>query len=168
MAVFLHASLIHIGFNMWVLMDVGPLVERIYGSGRTLFIYVVTGICGYVLTSIFNSDAVGGSGALLGLVGVLLAMSMGYRSPGMQMLRSSLTRWLIYILIISFLPGVSLLAHAGGFAGGFALGKILKDRPPHDVREHKIATALGWGTVFVVLICVAMAVKEYLRAPGFN
>jgi rhomboid protease GluP len=166
MAVFLHASLLHIGFNMWVLMDVGPIVERLYGSGRTLFIYVATGVCGYVLTSIFNSGAVGGSGALLGLVGVLLAMSLGYKSAGMQVLRSSLVRWLIYVAIISFLPGISLLAHLGGFLGGFALGKIMKDRPPQSVGEHKMATVLGWGTAIVVLICLVMAVKEYLQVPG--
>ena len=51
MAIFLHGSLLHIGFNMWVLMDVGPLVEEVYGSARYLFIYVATGVAGYVLSS---------------------------------------------------------------------------------------------------------------------
>jgi rhomboid protease GluP len=60
MAVFLHGSLMHIGFNMWVLMDVGPLVEETYGSARYLFLYVVTGIGGYVLSSIGGHVSVGG------------------------------------------------------------------------------------------------------------
>src|SRR5271165_4236875 len=38
-AIFLHGSLIHIGFNMWVLMDIGPMVEELYGSARYLFLY---------------------------------------------------------------------------------------------------------------------------------
>ena len=75
MAVFLHGSLMHIVFNMWVLMDIGPQLEEMYGSARYLFIYVVTGIAGYVLSSLRGHFSVGGSGALLGLVGVLLAIT---------------------------------------------------------------------------------------------
>ena len=97
MAVFLHGSLLHIFFNMWVLMDIGPQIEELYGSARYLFIYVVTGIGGYVVSSAFWHFSVGGSGALLGLIGVLLAMTVGRRTAGMQMLRGQLIRWLIYI-----------------------------------------------------------------------
>ena len=50
---------------MWVLMDVGPLVEEVYGSARYLFIYVITGVAGYVLSSFLGNVSVGGSGALL-------------------------------------------------------------------------------------------------------
>ena len=89
-AVFLHGSLMHIAFNMWVLMDIGPQVEEMFGTGRYLFLYVVTGIGGYVLSSAFGHFSVGGSGALLGLVGVLLAITVGRKSAGMQMLRSQL------------------------------------------------------------------------------
>jgi len=94
---------------------------------------------------------------------VLLAMSMGYKSSGMQMLRASLIRWLVYVAIFSLLPGVSLLAHAGGFACGFLVGKIMKDRPPQSLQEQKRATALGWGTAAVVLICVAAMLREVLQ-----
>ena len=37
-AMFLHGGLIHIGFNMMVLMDIGPVVEEVYGSARFLFL----------------------------------------------------------------------------------------------------------------------------------
>jgi rhomboid protease GluP len=161
MAIFLHGSLLHIGFNMWVLMDIGPVVEETYGSARYLFIYVATGIGGYLLTSFFNSVAVGGSGALLGLVGVLLAMTMG--RPSMQMLRSQLIRWLIYILVISLLPGVSLLAHAGGFASGFALGKIMPDHTPRTPEERRSASLLGWVAALLVIVSMAVAIGRALR-----
>ena len=42
-AIFLHGSLLHIGFNMWVLMDLGPTIEEMYGSARFLFIFIATG-----------------------------------------------------------------------------------------------------------------------------
>ncbi len=162
-AVFLHASILHIGFNMWFLMDVGPLVEELYGSARLLFIYVFTGIGGYVLASFFGSPAIGGSGALLGLIGVLLAMSMGRQTAGMQMLRRQLVYLLIYILVISFLPGISLLAHAGGFVCGFGLGKILKDRKPITPEERKLASVLGWTSAIIVVASFAMVAELIVR-----
>jgi membrane associated rhomboid family serine protease len=69
MAVFLHGSLLHIGFNMWVLYDIGPQIEELYGSARYFFIYIVTGICGYLLSSFFGKMSIGASGAILGLIG---------------------------------------------------------------------------------------------------
>ena len=162
-AVFLHASILHIGFNMWFLMDVGPLVEELYGSARLIFIYVFTGICGYVLASLFASPAIGGSGALLGLIGVLLAMSIGHKTAGMQMLRRQLVYLLIYVLVISFLPGISLLAHLGGFVSGFVLGKIMIDRKPTTPGERKRASILGWSSAIIVLASFAMVVKMILQ-----
>ena len=104
MAVFLHGSLMHIVFNMWVLMDIGPQIEELYGSARFFFIYVATGIGGYLLSSTLSGHlSMGGSGALLGLIGVLLAITTGRKSAGMQMLRSQIIRWLIYIAIWGFL-----------------------------------------------------------------
>ena len=123
-AVFLHGSILHIAFNMWFLMDVGPQVEELYGSARYLFIYVVTGIGGYVASSMVGHFSIGGSGALMGLVGVLLAVTTGRRSAGMQILRSRLIYFIIYIAVIGFLlQGVDNWAHGGGLATGFILGK---------------------------------------------
>lgn len=164
-AVFLHGSILHIVFNMWVLMDIGPQIEELYGSARYLFIYVVTGIGGYLVSSTFGHFSVGGSGALLGLIGVLLAMTTGRRSAGMQMLRGQLIRWLIYIGIWGLLfPGIDNWAHAGGLATGFILGKILTDRPPVTPEERKVAYALGWAAALIVLASFAMMVLGNLRA----
>jgi len=44
-----------------------------YGSARYLFIYVVTGIGAYLLSGFVGHFSIGGSGALLGLIGVLMA-----------------------------------------------------------------------------------------------
>ena len=54
-AMYLHGGLIHIGFNMMVLMDIGPVVEELYGSARFLFLYTATGIVGF-LFSAFSAD----------------------------------------------------------------------------------------------------------------
>ena len=58
-AIFLHGRLLHIGFNMWVLMDIGPMVEEMYGSARYFFLFVVTGAAGYLVSSFFGHLSVG-------------------------------------------------------------------------------------------------------------
>jgi rhomboid protease GluP len=166
MAVFLHGSLMHIVFNMWVLMDIGPQIEELYGSARFFFIYVATGIGGCLFSStLSNHPSVGGSGALLGLIGILLAITSGRRSAGMQMLRSQIIRWLIYIAIWGFVfPGIDNYAHFGGLAAGFGLGKIMVDRAPSSPEERNRANALGWATALVVIVSVAMVMKGLLQA----
>ena len=99
---FLHGSLLHIVFNMWVLMDLSPIIEDLYGSARFLFIFVVTGVCGYVLSAATGHFSVGASGSLLGLVGLLLALTSGRQNSAMRMLRSQLLYWLAYIAVIGF------------------------------------------------------------------
>jgi rhomboid protease GluP len=159
-AIFLHASILHILFNMWVLMDIGPQIEEVYGSARFLFIYVISGIGGYVVSSFFGHLSVGGSGAILGLCGVVLAITMGSRSTQAQMFRSYVVRLLIYIAILGFLPfGLALdnWAHAGGLATGFVIGKILTDRAPASPEERKRAYAMGWGAALLVVASFVMA-----------
>ncbi len=166
-AVFLHGSLLHIGFNMWVLMDIGPQIEELYGSARYFFIYVVTGIGGYVLSSLSGHFSVGGSGALLGLIGVLLAITTGRRSAGMKMLRQQIIRWLVYILVWGLLfPGIDNMAHLGGLASGFILGRIMMDRPPMTPEERKRADLFGWAAMLVVVASLAMMIYTNLHAVG--
>jgi len=152
-ACFLHANLLHIGFNMWVLVDLAPTIEEIYGSARFLFIFMVTGVCGYLLSSFFGHFSIGASGALVGLIGVLLAMTYRRRSAGMQQLRSQLYRWIIYLVLWGFFfPGIDNTAHLGGGITGFILGRIMPDHPPQGIVERKRAYALGWGTAVVIFV----------------
>ncbi len=157
-AVFLHGSMLHILFNMWVLLDIGPQIEELYGSARYLFIYVATGIGGYVLSSAMWHFSVGASGALLGLIGVMLAMTTGRRAAQTQMLRQNLIRWLIYIAVLGILmPGIDNWAHAGGLVSGFLLGKTMTDRPPATAQEVRLAYMLGWTAAGAVIVSFAMA-----------
>jgi len=157
-AIFLHASILHILFNMWVLMDIGPQIEELYGSARYLFVFVVSGIGGYAVSSFVGKFSVGASGSLLGLIGLLLAVSIGRRSMGMQMLRNQLLRWLIYIVVWGFFfPGIDNWAHLGGFVTGFILGKLMAERTPASPEERKRAYAMGWGAALVVVASFVMA-----------
>lgn len=165
-AIFLHGSLLHIGFNMWVMMDLGPTIEELYGSARFLFVFIVTGVSGYLLSSTTGHFSVGASGSLLGLVGLLLALTTGRHNIAMRMLRSQLLYWLAYIVVLGILmPGIDNYAHAGGFAAGFVLGKVMADRQPADMVERRRAYALGWTTGFVVLTSFAFMLLNYFGSP---
>lgn len=164
-AIFLHAGLLHIAFNMWVLMDIGPMVEELYGSARYLFLYVVTGVIGYVLSSAVGHFSVGASGSLLGLIGVLLAATTGRKNIAAQALRSSLIRWLIYIGVLGFIfSGTDNYAHLGGVASGYFLGRLMPDRAPADFRERRVADFLGWATGIAIAVSFGFMVVNYLRS----
>jgi rhomboid protease GluP len=168
-AMFLHGGLIHIGFNMMVLMDIGPVVEEVYGSARFLFLYVVTGMSGFVLSSWRgHALSVGASGALLGLIGVMIAITMKRGGGSMQALRSRLVSWVVTIFVIGFvMSGVDNWAHFGGLAAGFGLGKLFADREPMNAAERKRAYALGWLAGIVVLASFVLMIMHFRDAlPG--
>ncbi len=163
-AIFLHGGLLHIGFNMWVLMDIGPMVEELYGSARYFFLFIVTGAAGYLVSSFMGHLSVGASGSLLGLIGILLAATTGRKTHAAQALRSALIRWLIYIAVLGFMfSGTDNSAHLGGLASGYLLGRLMIDRPPADVIERRRADLLGWIAGIVVVASFAFMVVSYLQ-----
>jgi membrane associated rhomboid family serine protease len=163
-AIFLHGGLLHIGFNMWVLMDIGPMVEEMYGSARYFFLFVVTGAAGYVVSSFFGHLSVGASGSLLGLIGLLLAATTGSKSLSAQVLRSALIRWLVYIAVLGFmLSGTDNAAHAGGLVTGYLLGRVMADHPPAGGSERQRADMLGWIAGLALAVSFGFMVFSYLR-----
>src|SRR5262249_10264850 len=153
-ASFLHLGLLHIGMNMLVLMDVGPQAEHEYGSPRFLFIYILSGMGGFALSAIRGHLAAGASAALMGIIGLLLAMNMKRRSALAQAQKSRLISWIVMIFVIGALPGVRIdnWGHAGGLATGFVLGRMMADRLPSSPREQRTAQLLGWLTGLLVVV----------------
>ena len=47
---FLHFGIIHIGFNMYVLFQIGPFIERAFGRARYLLIYFFAGLGGSLVS----------------------------------------------------------------------------------------------------------------------
>ena len=151
-AVFLHGSLIHIGFNMWVLMDFGPQVEEIYGSGRYLFMYVFTGAVGFVFSALIGHLSVGGSGGLMGLVGILIALSYKRGGSIAQAIRGQMIIFVVFIFIMGFsMGGVDNAAHLGGLLSGFLLGRYMLDRDPQTASERTRAYAMGWIAALAIV-----------------
>lgn len=161
-ACFLHGGLLHIGLNMWVLMDVGPMLEDLYGSARYFFFYLITGIFGYVFSSTWMFlrygyqpiPSIGASGALLGLIGLLIAATSKRSNPMAKMLRSHLIWWVVIIFGLGFMGGsTDNAAHLGGLVSGFLIGRYAADRAPIDFHERKRAQYLGWAAGLIMVVC---------------
>ena len=165
-AMFLHGGLIHIGFNMMGLMQFGPALEELYGSGRFLFLYVFTGAFGFLVSAFMGNLAIGASGALLGLVGAMLAVTSKRGGSYMKDLRSRLITSIVILFALGFGGrgfgvGMDNAAHFGGLVSGFVLGKILADRQPMNAREHQVANILGWLAAIAVVASFALMILHY-------
>jgi rhomboid protease GluP len=162
-AMFLHGGLLHIGFNMMALMQFGPAIEELYGSARYLFIYVFTGAFGFLLSAYTIHFSLGASGALLGLVGVMLAVTSKRGGAYMRDLRSRLISSVVILFVLGFSGFMAMdnWAHGGGLAAGFVLGKIFADRQPMNVGERRAAYALGWLAGLVVVASFVLMLMHY-------
>jgi len=161
-ATFLHGGLLHIGMNMMVLLDIAPVVEEVYGSARFLFIYVACGVGGSLLSTLFGKGpSVGASGAILGLIGVLIALTSKRGGASMQAMRSRLISWVVTIFAFGLLvPGIDNWGHFGGLTIGFLLGKIFSDRQPAPGSERSRSYLLGW---LAGAVAVAAFVMMYIH-----
>ena len=162
-AQFLHGGLIHIGFNMMALLQIGPAVEEVYGSARYLFLYIVTGAFGYLLSAATGHFSIGASAGLLGLVGLLLAITTKRGGAYMRDLRSRLITAVVFLFVLGFTGFMAMdnWAHGGGLAAGFVLGKLFKDAQPATANERRRAYALGWLAGLAIVASFALMIVHY-------
>ena len=129
---FLHFGLIHIGFNMYVLWQIGHFVERLVGNAGLLLLYLMSGLAASIASLAWNPSVVsaGASGAVFGVCGALLGFIAFRRDtiPGqvIKSLRSSLITFVIYNVVFSMVvPAIDMAAHLGGFVYGLVCGMVL-------------------------------------------
>ena len=133
---FFHLGVIHLAFNMYVLYLYGALVERMYGPIEYTVIYLLCAAGGSVLTILVAplQPAVGASGAIFGLVGMLFVVSRRHHAVlgrEARMMIAGIGTYVIYLLVFTFLfPGISWTGHVGGLLVGAVLGFFL---PPVGV-----------------------------------
>ncbi len=164
-AIFLHGSLIHIAMNSWVLMDIGPPVEKVYGSARFLFLYITTGVIGFFFSAFAGHASVGASGSIMGLIGLLLAITTRRGGAYMKAFRKQLVVWVVSIFLFGFfVRGVDNYAHFGGLASGFLLGRVFEDREPLNPVERKRAYIFGWIAGIVLVVSFGLMLQEYFRS----
>jgi len=146
---FTHGGIIHIGFNMVVLYQVGPLIESQIGKSPYIFLYTLTALTATFLGYLWHpmTPVVGASGSLFGLIGFAVAYYHRMGTPGLH-LRNFMFQWAIYAFLFGLLVGADNAGHLGGALGGAALGLVL----PMGLRGRKTAAPL-----FNILAAVSVA-----------
>jgi membrane associated rhomboid family serine protease len=127
----LHAGYLHLFFNMYALYLIGPIVEATWGSRLFALFYLLTAAAASTASFLFSQGpAVGASGAIFGLVGVLLAGTRAHH-PMLDRRARQIVPQLIPIVILNFAIGlfsggtIDNWAHAGGFVSGLWLGLVV-------------------------------------------
>ena len=130
----LHGDPIHLLFNMYALFLAGPIVERWYGRLRFLVLYLVLAAAGSTASFVFGGDvpAVGASGAIFGLFGMLLAAGRLHHPVDRQSrgLVGQLGIVIAINLAFGFASGgqIDNAAHVGGLVAGLWLGGVMLPR----------------------------------------
>lgn len=146
---FLHANILHLFVNMWALLTIGYHIENFYGSKKLFVVYVLSGIAGSLASVIVTfatlstrsivagegfSISIGASGAIFGLVGLLLGNGYKNDTFAQRIPVNSSNLWIFvgFNLLFGFGVngiggpiGINNAAHIGGLIGGFLLGLYL-------------------------------------------
>ena len=134
--IFLHAGLLHIGVNMYSLWALGPAVERFFGHGRFLAVYLLSGMSGVLLSLVMSPNpSVGASGAIFGLLGALAAFLYLHRATFGQFGAMQLRQLLFVALInlgLGLSPGIDNWGHVGGLLAGAGAGVVPRAALFHD------------------------------------
>ncbi len=157
--IFLHAGLWHIGFNLFALSQIGPMVEELFGRGRMLLLFMVTGLAGSVVSHLWGlyGVGIGASGAIMGLCGV--AAGWGQREGTTVGLgaRNMMIKWAAYTMLFGYFIGADNAAHAGGFLSGGLIGFVLQPAQLRRSASMKVevlqATLGGAAALAATLLC---------------
>ncbi|KAK9072932.1 hypothetical protein SSX86_009368 [Deinandra increscens subsp. villosa] len=139
-SIWLHAGVIHLLANMLSLVFIGIRLEQQFGFARVGVIYMLSGIGGSILSTLFikNNISVGASGALFGLLGAMLSELLTNWTIYANKAAALITLVVIILinLAVGILPHVDNFAHIGGFLSGFLLGFVLLVRPQFSWQER--------------------------------
>jgi len=164
-ACFLHFNIIHIAMNMFILLQVGPLTEKLFGNVRFLVAYLLAGVGGNIAGLYIHplSVAGGASGAVFGVYGMLLGFLIVQRNvvptTSAWRIARSAGIFIVYNLVYSLKsPEIDMSAHIGGLVTGAVAGGLLA-RPLSLVGQR----AFPARTLTVALCGVAAVYFSLLR-----
>jgi membrane associated rhomboid family serine protease len=144
---FLHYGLLHLAFNMFILLQLGTLLEPALGRVRLGVLYLTALLGGSLGVMVIQPDALtaGASGAVFGLMGATVIV---VRARGGDVMATGLPMLLGINVVLTFtLPGISIGGHLGGLVVGTAAGLLLTatDGRPAAVRTAGLVACLGLG-----------------------
>ncbi len=148
-SMFMHGGGFHLFINMFILYMFGGLLEQRIGTRRFVIIYFTAGILAAVASNFIYPMAIGASGAVMGIVGVVIILMPNLRVLFFFIVPMPL--WIAGILITLIeLVGafgtfgqVANVAHLVGMATGLAYGYTLRDQKKKFKRKFEGMTHLG-------------------------
>jgi rhomboid protease GluP len=171
----LHGSLPHIAFNMYALLSFGTALERHFGHGRFLLLYVLSAFTGNVVSFLFSKGySVGASTAIFGLLGAEAVFLIQNRKVFAGRFRSAIGNIIfiaaINLFIIGSLPGIDNWGHIGGLLGGLIftsfsgpLWEVEGIQPAYHLVDRRPAREVIIGAATVVLIFGGLAMWGMVR-----
>lgn len=145
---FLHFGIFHIAMNMFLLYQLGTLLERELGRVNFALAYFAALLAGSTGALVASPWALSGgaSGAVFGLMGLA---AVGMKQRGVNPLQTGLgVTLLINLLITITIPGISVGGHIGGLIGGALCGVVmLPSRRSHYPLWAKWATPIVVGGI---------------------
>jgi rhomboid protease GluP len=171
---YVHIGLIHLFFNMWCLLSLGALAERILDPKTYLLIYSLCGLAGSCVSVWWHPKMVGAgaSGAIFGLAGaVLAALYLGnfpFRKEAIRPILKSLLSFAGWNLFLGLRAGVDNSAHVGGLLMGLGLGATFSKflTADHDLRNRVRTTVAITGAV--VLLVGFIGTRHEYRYPAHS
>jgi rhomboid protease GluP len=160
---FTHGGIIHIGFNMLVLYQIGPLVEFEIGKARFVFLYTFAALTATFAGFLWHPmvPVVGASGSLFGLIGfaVVFYHRMG-DSIALQR-RNFMFQWAVFAFIFGLLIGADNAGHLGGAIGGAVLGSLLPFRGGLLRQTDSFFRILGTGSTVMIVASLGFLVISW-------
>jgi len=160
---FLHYGFLHLAVNMISLAVLGPAIERVFGHGRFVVLYLVAALGGSVAVYAFDPNPLvavaGASAAIFGLFGALVVL---YRKLGLDM-RMLIPTILINVYITYRVPNVSWIGHVGGFVTGALVAIVLVYAP----RTNRMVFQIS-GITFMLAIMVGLTVWRGTDLGAFS
>jgi membrane associated rhomboid family serine protease len=163
-AMFLHESLLHIGFNMYALWVIGRVVEQYLGTIRYLGLYFVSGLAGSAgaLLQAPSTAVLGASGAIFGILGAMMILEWQVtgRLAGQAMALVVINLGLSFVI-----PGISWGGHIGGLIGGILV--MLAYAHWSDRGRARYGQLGIGGVIGLVAVAVGSVAIAYLRVRGY-
>mgnify|MGYP000508472869 CR=1 FL=1 len=167
-SMFLHGSFSHLFFNMYVLFIFGSLIEQRIGTKRFLILYFISGIIASFSATFFYRAALGASGALMGVIGVVIMLMPDLKVLLFFFIPMSMRTAGIIIAILDLFgifPGVAHIAHLAGLACGLAYGYYLLKKRRQFTRHFVVQPRRASGPYDYesTITLDEKDIEEYLR-----
>lgn len=157
-AMFLHAGILHLGFNILSLATVGPRLEELYGRATMIGLFIATGALANLGALGLGGYAVGigASGGVMGLIGAAAAYGHRTGTSYGHALRNAMVQWMAYTFIAGFALGADNWAHLFGAIAGAGFG--LAVRPTVWMRPAMLPVRVALGVVGLAATLGAVAI----------